>query len=92
MPAKASRTYSPIWNTIKRKKLCIIEVHPAIAARVRKGVISEKYKDTSFKFVNDNDEVYLKITTEKISLNIMRIKFELKQRIGLEPLAGVGFE
>lgn len=73
--------YAVIWDTIKKKKKCTIEVEPKLAARVKKAVIKEKYNDLGFKVLNDNDYLFLSISYDPIK---KRMKFLLKQRVGLE--------
>lgn len=73
--------YLPIWEKIKRTKNCTIEVEPKLAPRVKKAVIKEKHKDLGFKVLNDNDYLFLNISYDPAK---KRMKFVLKQRIGLE--------
>lgn len=75
------RKYQQIWERIKDKSACSIQVHPKLAARVKKGVIKEKSNDLGFKVLNDNDYCFLKISYDK-EKQVM--KFKLKQRIGIE--------
>ena len=83
--------YLPIWNRIKAHGVCVIEVPTPVAARVKKGVIRTKDKDKGFKVINEYDKAFLDIKMENESGGITRIYFTLKQRIGLEPLVGVGY-
>lgn len=84
------RRYSPVWKVIKAKGTCTLAVHPAAVRRVKKGVIQEKDKDKGFKFINEYDKAFLKITVIQVDISTAHITFELKQRIGLEPLIGIG--
>lgn len=83
--------YLPIWNRIKQNGVCVIEVPTVVAARVKKGVIRTKDKDKGFKVLNEYDKGYLEIKVECAGTGITRIYFTMKQRIGLEPLVGVGY-
>lgn len=83
--------YLPIWNRIKQHGVCVIEVPTVVAARVKKGVIRTKDKDKGFKVLNEYDKGYLEIKVESAGTGITRIYFTMKQRIGLEPLVGVGY-
>lgn len=81
----AKRKYSVIWERIKVKGNCTVEVHPVIVARVKKAVIKEKNNDVGFKLLNDHDHFFLRITVEETSNKaVSKIKFVLKQSLGLE--------
>lgn len=75
------RKYQPVWNILKTKKVCTLEVLPALVARVKKGVIKEKDQDTVFKLLNDHDHFFLEFSydPEKRYLTI-----KLRQSLGLE--------
>lgn len=47
------RKYQAIWDKLKLKKECKIEVPPTYSERVKKAVIKEKDKDRIFKLEED---------------------------------------
>lgn len=81
---ETTRKYQAIWERLKSKKVCTIEVHPAVEARVKKAVIKEKNNDLGFKLLNDHDYFFLKVTKKEVGKGLVRLTFELRQRLGLE--------
>jgi hypothetical protein len=62
--AEPLRTYQPIWKKLKSQPgvPVALQVHqPRLAARIRKGVIMEKYRDVGFKVINELEVCTLKI-------------------------------
>lgn len=82
----APRKYKVIWDKLKQKGTCTVEVHTALVARVRKAVVKEKWRDMGFKLINDHDDFYLDIEVLKVETDpaLARIVFTLRQRIGIE--------
>lgn len=81
-----ARKYYPIWQKLKREKLCIVSAHPLLFQRIIKGVVNEKDRDAAFKIANDLDYLFLKI--EKDSEKHL-ITFKLKQRVGISDVVVV---
>lgn len=81
-PGRKKRKYEVIWELIKKKKKCILEVHPAMVARVHKAVTKEKYNDILFKAEHEDDFYFIKMVKTKVSSSIVRLEFKLKARIG----------
>lgn len=80
-----TRLYSPIWNELKSKQVCIIEAELVLFPRIIKAVIKEKDRDTGFKIEASDmgefpDKWRLKI---KRDIKNKRIEFYLKRSIGL---------
>lgn len=85
------RKYQKIWELLKDRKACCVEVHRLIAPRVVKAVIKEKDADKAFKLVNPLERPYLAI--ERIALvdgKHIRLQFTLKQRYGLADIVKPG--
>lgn len=80
MPRKA-RQYAPIWARIKEQGSVTLAVAPSAMPTVKKAVIKEKDQDNAFKLMNEHDFFRLVITYDSEK---RRLKFELKQRFGLE--------
>jgi len=79
------RKYQQIWEKLKDRYICNVEVHKLIAARVVKAVIKEKNNDVAFKLANSHDKLYLAIQRLRLADGKhIRIEFRLKKRYGLE--------
>lgn len=79
------RKYQGIWERLKERNSCTVEVHRLIVARVVKAVIKEKNNDVAFKMANPLDKLYLSIRRIKLADGRnYRIEFKLKQRYGLD--------
>lgn len=81
------RKYQKIWERLKDKRTCFVEVHKLISSRVVKAVIKEKDNDAAFKLANSLDKPVIAI--KRILLvdrKTVRLEFTLKQRYGLVPL------
>jgi len=83
-PTNSKRKYQVIWETLKSKGKCTVEVHPALCGRVKKAVIKEKNNDLGFKVLNDHDYFFLKVEKTVKTPEITTMTFKLKQRIGVE--------
>lgn len=69
------RKYQYLWELLKEKKKCKIEVHPEFHARVKKAVTKEKDKDRIFKIEAGLDNIRYRLITEyDESTHIMTFK------------------
>lgn len=85
------RKYQEIWEMVKSRGFCLVEVKPFLVPRVKKAVLKEKDEDLGFKFESGEDltKFRLKVTIGAGAKNIIGgqvivvtniIKFELKKQ------------
>lgn len=67
-----TRTYQPVWETLKIKRHITLKVAPHLVSRVKKAVFKEKDIDIVFKVENDKKQ---KLVTEYNSAEwLLKIK------------------